>query len=281
MPLPLPHEEGTPLCGSEEKADFHFLYNWNLRDCPTETEILGDLEPEALEQVEGDAVWKIELTAKNGKLSLRATPPELEATSPFCKINARFCVTEKPLVQLRMPDTSIHPQRHFILACELTADYGFGLCRRTYYLQEMVVDLTDGAADLQQVSIPPSLSNLPRHHVLRGAATGLPERFCGTHTEKELLRYLFYFAMIEDSGTAAALLPGIKRRGVQLTEHFADKNKQWPNCWKNGADTARELSRRVRPLLRHMQDNNCYGSAALAEFVNGPIFSRIFGPPSD
>ena len=69
MPLPLPHAKGTPLSGQEENADFHFLYHWNLRDCPTDTEILGDLEPEAIKQVTGDAVWEIELTAKNGKLS--------------------------------------------------------------------------------------------------------------------------------------------------------------------------------------------------------------------
>ena len=116
--------------------------------------------------------------------------------------------------------------------------------------------------------------------MLRGAPTGLPERFCGTPTEKELLRYLFYLAMVEDSGTAAALLPGLKRRGQNLVDSMSDSTLPWPQCWKSGEETARELSRRVRPLLQHMQDNNCYNSAELAEFINGPIFSRIFGPPA-
>lgn len=281
MPLPLPHADGTSLSGAEEKADFHFIYRWNLRDCPTGTEILGATEPGAIEQVAGDAIWCIELTAKDGKLTLKADPPVLEAVSPFCKINARFCITEKPTVNLRMPSTRLHPQRHFILACELTADFGFGFSRQTYYMQEMVVDLADGAADLQQVTIPPALSHLPRHHVLRGAATGLPERFCGTTAEKELLRYLHFLALAEDSGSAAALLPGLKRRAEQLLNTHADKDKEWPECWGNAAATARELSRRVRPLLRHMQEHNCYNSADLAEFINSPTFSRIFGPPTD
>lgn len=281
MPLPLPHAEGSQLSGPEARADFHFLYRWNLRDCPTHTEILGNLEPEALEQVDGDAVWAIELTAENGKLTLKTELPALQSTSPFCKINARFCITEKPPVPLRMPNTTVHPQRHFILACELSAEYGFGFSQQTYYLQEMVVDLTDGSADLQQVSIPPSLSKLPRHHVQRGANSGLPERFCGTPTEKELLHYLFYLAMIEDSGTASALLPGLKRRGNLLVEKLSSKDKPWPECWGSGADTARELSRRVRPLLQHMQENNCYNSAPLAEYINGTTFSRIFGPPGN
>lgn len=279
MPLPLPHADGTTLSGVEEKADFHFVYRWNLRDSPTGTEILGATEPSAIEQVAGDAVWDIELSAKDGKLTLKADPPELKSVSPFCKINARFCITEKPTVKLRMPSTRLHPQRRFILACELSADYGFGICRQTYYLQEMVVDLADGAADLQQVTIPPSLSQLPRHHVLRGAATGLPERFCGTPTEKELLRYLHLLAQVENSGTAAALLPGLKRRADQLVSTLTANDKPWPDCWCSGAETARELSRRVRPLLRHMQEHNCYNSSALAEFVNSPTFSRIFGPP--
>lgn len=280
MPLPLPHAGGTALSGVEEKADFHFVYRWNLRDCPTGTEILGATEPSTVEQVAGDAVWNIELTAKDGKLTLKADPPTPESVSPFCKINARFCITEKPIVNLRMPDTQLHPQRRFILACELTADYGFGFSRQTYYLQEMVVDLADGAADLQQVTIPSALSRLPRHHVLRGAPTGLPERFCGTPTEKELLRYLHLFAQAEDSGSAAALLPGLRRRAEQLVNTLAAKDKQWPECWGSGAETARELSRRVRPLLQHMQEHNCYNSADLAEFVNSPTFSRIFGPPT-
>lgn len=280
MPLSLPHANGTSLSGAEEKADFHFVYRWNLRDCPTGTEILGAIEPSAIEQVAGDAIWNIELTAKKGKLTLKADPPALKSVSPFCKINARFCITEKPIVNLRMPDTQMHPHRHFILVCELGSDYGFGICRQTYYLQEMVVDLADGAADLQQVTIPPSLSQLPRHHVLRGAATGLPERFCGTPTEKELLRYLHLFAQIEDSGTAAALLPGIKRRADQLINTLTIHDKPWPDCWGSGAETARELSRRVLPLLRHMQEYNCYNSSTLAEFVNSPTFSRIFGPPN-
>lgn len=278
FPLPIPHAEGTELTGPEAAADFHFTYRWNLRDCPTDTEILGSLDPTVADLIDGEALWSIELAAKNGRLSIKTDAPVLKSTSPFCKIRARYCITEKPVVQLRMPSTVLHPQRHFILACELTADYGFGFSRQTYYLQEMVVDLADGAADLQQVTIPPSLGKLPRHHVLRGAPTGLPERFCGTASEKELQRYLFYLAMVEDSGTAAALLPGLKRRGQNLIDTMADSSLPWPQCWKSGEETARELSRRVHPLLQHMQDHNCYNSAELAEFINGPIFSRIFGP---
>lgn len=280
MPLPLPHAEGTMLKGTEAGADFRFTYRWNLRDCPTDTEILGDLEPPATQQVEGEAIWCIELIAENGKLTLKANPPALQSTSPLCKINARFCITEKPPVVLRMPNTTLHTQRHFVLACELAADYGFGYARRTCYLQELVVDLVDGAADLQQVTIPPSLRTMPRHHVLKGAESGLPERFCGTTTEKELLHYLFHLAMVEDTGTAAALLPGLKNRAERLVRLLTDKDKPWPDCWGSGADTAREISHRVQPLLRHMQDNNCYNSAELAEFVNGALFSRIFGPPT-
>ncbi len=280
FPLPIPHAEGTALTGTEAAADFHFTYRWNLRDCPTGTEILGALDPTVADLIDGEALWSIALTAKNGKLTIKTDAPVLKSTSPFCKIRARYCITEKPVIQLRMPNTALHPQRRFILACELTADYGFGFSRRTYYLQEMAVDLADGAADLQQVTIPPSLGKLPRHHVLRGAPTGLPERFCGTPTEKELLRYLFYLAMAEDSGSAAALLPGLKRRGQNLVDTMADSSLPWPECWGSGAETARQLSRRVRPLLHHMQEHNCYNSADLAEFVNSPTFSRIFGPPA-
>lgn len=279
FPLPIPHAEGTVLTGTEAAADFHFTYRWNLRDCPTDTEILGSVDPGVIDMIDGEAIWSIELTAKEGKLTIKTDAPVLKSTSPFCKIHARYCITEKPVIRLRMPTTKLHPQRHFILACELTADYGFGISRQTYYLQEMAVDLADGAADLQPPTIPPALGKLPRHHVLRGAPSGLPERFCGTATEKELLRYLFYLAMVEDSGTAAALLPGLKRRGQTLVDSMSDSALPWPQCWKSGAETARELSHRVRPLLQHMQEKNCYNSAQLAEFVNGPIFSRIFGPP--
>lgn len=279
MPLPLPHAQGTELSGNEAAADFRFVYKWNLKDCPTDTEVLGALEPTVAELVEGDAIWNIELAAVNGKLTLKADAPRLKASHPFCKIHGRFCVTEKPAVRLRMPDTTQHTQRHFVLACELTADYGFGFSKQTIYLQEMVVDLCDAAADLQQPTIPPSLSRLPRHHIQLGAPSGLPERFCGTPIERELMRYLFYLAMVEDAGTAAAILPGLERRGRQLVDSHTAKDAHWPDCWGIGTETARGLARKVRPLLQHMQEHNCYNSADLAEFVNGEVFSRIFGPP--
>lgn len=281
MPLPLPHATGTPLTGTEADSDFHFTYQWNLRDCPSGTEILGDPASQTVDKIKGDAIWRMELTARDGKLTLRTELPEWRSGNPLCKIHTRFCITEKQPVWQRMPSTRRHRRRHFLLACELSVDYGFGLSHQTIYMQELVVDLADGAADLQAPAIPPSLARLPRTRILRGAATGLPERFCGSVVERELLRYLHHLALVEDAGTAAALLPGLKRRGEHLTEYFAEANAPWPECWGTGADTARTLARRVRPLLRHMQEHNCYGSAELLEFVNGPVFSRIFGPPTE
>lgn len=276
---PLPPFSEIPLCEAESEADFRFIYHWNLKDSPSGTEILGDPAPGTADLVSGDAVWTIELTANRGKLNLRATHPRWKSDNPLCKLHARFCITEKPIIELRMPNTRRHPQRHFILACELSADYGPILQRQTIYMQELVVDVADGAADLHAPAIPPSLSTLPRHRVLRGAPSGLPERYCGTPAERRLLRYLHYLAAVEDSGTAAALLPGLRRQAQQLIDTYADPDAAWPDCWGSGADTARAMSRKVLPLLRHMQEHNCYGSAELADFVNGPLFSRIFGPP--
>lgn len=276
---PLPPFAAIPLTEPELNADFHFTYRWNLKDSPSGTEILGASKPTTADLVSGDAVWTIELTARQGKLDIKASLPRWESANPLCKLHARFCITEKPIINLRMPNTRKHPQRHFILACELSADYGPILQRQTIYMQELVVDIADGAADLLAPAIPPSLSRLPRHRVLRGAPSGLPERYCGTAAERDLLRYLHYLATVEDAGTAAALLPGLRRQAQQLIDTYATPDTAWPDCWGSAADTARAISRKVRPLLRHMQEHNCYNSAELADFVNGSHFSRIFGPP--
>ena len=275
--VPPPHASGTRLHDAEAHADFQFEYQWNLRDCPSGTVILGGLEPQTIHEMKGDAIWTIALTARDGTLTINSDIPQPESANPFCKLHARFYIAEKPTVMVRMPSTRRHSLRRFTLFCSLEADYGFGIKRRTAYLQELAVDLTDGAADLQAPGIPASLKEQPHTYILRGAPTGLPERFCGTAAERELLRYLFELAKVENAATAAALLPQLRQRGQQLIDSFADASAPWPDCWGRGAGTARSLSRKVLPLLAHMQEHNCYDSAALAEFINVPIFCRIFG----
>ncbi len=275
--VPPPHTSGTRLHDTEAHADFQFEYHWNLRDCPSGTVILGDLEPQTTSELKGDTIWTIALTARDGTLTIKSDIPQPESANPLCKLHARFYIAEKPTITVRMPSTRRHPLRRFTLFCSLEADYGFGIKRRTAYLQELAVDLPDGAADLQPPTIPASLKDQPRTYILRGAPSGLPERFCGTAAERELLRYLFELAKVENTATADAQLPYLRQRGQQLIDTFADASAPWPACWGSGASTAHSLARKVLPLLAHMQEHNCYDSAEWADFINGPIFCRIFG----
>ena len=270
-------ESAVALPDKEKGCNMRLTHRLNIKTPAGKALLLGAAAPSAFDMLQGAPEWKVQLEAKEGTLYIRTQAPQLSPANALHLAESRFFVRESGRTLLRMPDTTTHMQHHFILACELTITPPYpGEKCHSILMQELVVDLQDCSADLIVPQIPPSLAHLPATQLSSATPTGLPERICGSVAEQELQRYLFRLATVCDKATAEQQVPILLSVGNELIKLHCG-NDAWPRCWGKAADTAQECARRSLPLLQHMQENDCYGSQQLAEFINGPTFDLIFG----
>lgn len=270
--------QALPSWGTEDSFDLH--YPWNLRENAAHTLLVGDAE--LLSLLEGNTVWKLDFRFENDRLTLHSAAPELhphrDATD---RLHTRFSCFFSRTSHLRMPNGRVHPQYHLCLMAELTLTPCFWQKpRRLFLLQEMQVDITDRAADIIHTEVPrfPGVpANIPVQQVITAMQAPLPTRFCGSYAEQGLERHLLRLAQIADRDSLAQQLPFLRKEAEELTAVYADPTKPWPDCWGDAAEKAEQNARRVIPVLLRLQEAECYESDELADFINSPLFSRLYG----
>lgn len=251
-------------------------YRWYLKDSPGGTLLLGD--PETLQQVAGEPMWAVSLRFENNQLKVESAAPKIKAADRFTAAESRFYVQPCGTSLLHMPDGDIHVQHHIRLACEITLTPSFFRPQQHLILmQEMMVDVADKAADLIPTGVPAAMAHLPATTVFRGKEPALPRRFCGTAAEQELEKTLFHLAQLTDDRAVAQQLPILRANAAQLVELYADADRPWPQCWGTAAAKAEEVAQRLLPLLQRLDEADCYGNQELIDFINGPVFTRLFG----
>lgn len=265
----------------ENRAEWEEEYRWELKNSPTHTVFLHERGVDAFTLLEGNPAWVLRFKVHNGTAVLDGDLPELHCSTPHCQLHAHFSVFPSGTGTLRLPNGKVHFQRKFLLVCELLVTPScWGEPLHSIAAQQMVVDFHDNAMDLVEPQLPHAFTRgMQRVDVVSAHPTGLPERFCGNACERELTRYLYQLAAIDRKAAAELLLPRLEARGQELIDCFADTAKPWPDCWGDAADTARTNARRIIPLLMQFKEAHAHGSQRLADFVNGPVFSRIFGEP--
>lgn len=274
----LTEHQGEPqfFIGLNPQDHMHLSYRWNPAANPTHTLLLGDAG--VLDALDGKAEWLTDFTFEGGRVTLRSQAPDIAAKDSLTPAHCRFFLTYKGMSTLRMPSGGIHPQHHFTLAAEirLTPCF-FQKPRHLIALQELVIDPKDHAADLVRPTVPPSMAHLPVQEVLRGRETALPARFCGTVAEQEMEQLLFRLAQIAHAADVAPRMALIQSKAQELVDIHADPAQPWPQCWGSAAAKAEENAQRIIPVLQRFQEADCYGSQELADFINSPLFSRIYG----
>lgn len=251
-------------------------YRWYLKDSPTHTLLLGDTE--TLQQLAGEPMWAVSLRFENGQLKVESAAPRIKAADRFTAADSRFYVLPCGTSLLHMPDGDIHVQYHFRLACEITLTPSFFRPQQHLIaMQELMVDVADKAADLVPTSVPASMAHLPAVTVFSGKEPALPSRFCGTAAEQGLEKTLFHLAQLTDARAVTQQLPILRANAAQLVELYADADQPWPQCWGTAAAKAEEVAVRIIPLLQRLDEADCYGNQELIDFINGPVFMRLFG----
>ena len=276
---PVPLQEALGAQNGENRAEMEVEYRWAFKKSPTHTVFWHEGGQDAFALLEGNPEWTLRFKVHNGMAVVDGDLPQMRLTTPRCQLQARFIVFNDGFHTMRLPNGKVHTQREIMLLCELTVTPScWGRQVRSIAAQQVVADYLDNAMDLVEPHLSPLYTRgMTPAGVVSAQPSGLPERFCGNTCERELTRYLYSVASIYNQGTAALALPALQRQGRELVDTFADAEKPWPDCWGDAADTARLNAQKIIPLLQTFKEQNAYGSKELEEFLNGPVFQRIFG----
>lgn len=274
-----PDTQSVALEDEREKNNgFKVNYTWNFHAHPSNTLLLQDVSPDVFSLLK-EAEWKLHLEAQDGKLVIRSRAPELHAQESLHRVEAFYSYDMLPTRRVMRPDGSLHPVRTLRLGCEVRLHKaGWNKPMQTFAFQEISLDLVDGTADL----VDPTYLRLQSigmgsRMIVSQAETGLPSLLCGSPCEQDLTRILLQISSIDSDQQAKKLMQTLPAKVEKTIKTYADETKEWPDCWGEEAETARRIARRVVPALLRFQEANCYDCQALADFINSPGFSRVFG----
>lgn len=261
----------------DQRSSWSCDYTWDLAKSPDNTLLLGDQE--ILSQII-PMEWKLRIDVKDNQLSVSYDTPEARAESPFCQTKTIYHVAWDPFpISRTTPNGSIHGEHRLHLMCEIIITPSFwGNPIHSVFVQELSIDVTDGTADLVRPSISPVLEQqLGSVLITDGIEPDLPRRYCGSPAEQGLLKLLYQFSDIDQEHIAEKATPILKKQAEKLVNDHAQADLPWPECWGDAADMAKQVSRRATTTLIRLQQQECYKNQELADFINSPLFARVFG----
>lgn len=268
--------------GSEGETEFPALnvhFTWNPADLPTPSLLLSTCEqPEVPRRC---PKHELRLYVEGNKLQLEEKPSlVVDEDESQEHVGFSYEPSFRSPTLLHMPDGSTHPQYHLLLRQRMTRQPYFCKAEEAIALTELVIDPLDGTVDIVTPDVPVDVTekDYPVRRLCRAQNDPpLPARFCGTETEQSLQRYLFLVASMHNAEAARQLLPAVIARGQKLVNTACDAEKPFPECWGEAADTARANHRRILPYLLRLRELDCFDVPELADFINSPLFARLFG----
>lgn len=261
--------------GAIPPPQLDFIYTWDLHHSPTHTVLTGDLEPDAFSLLE-KALWPIHIQTFGSGYSLQGDEITWHARHALNRVITRTSITHQGSWVRRMPSGRLHQQHLAILSCQVEVHpLLFGKPIVTEAQQTLLIDGMDGCIDL--VPMKKQAAGKPRLSIISTIPSGLPERYAGTATEREMQRILDTLACIRTTALAKDCVPWLLLHTRELVTSQENPTASWPHCWGAAADMAQRLSYRVIPTLIYLQENNCFGSQELADYINSPLFSKLFG----
>lgn len=287
--LPLGTGARYTLGEYREEQPFELHFTWSLAEPMNHLRVLGlpqgaalqDAAPEApLVHLRADRERKaLTLEFEQGRAPMQSG--QRGRYSPGSLLAARQGSAPEWRAELlssferRQPGGKRHTIRRILLSAEQRGAHG-----STVYLQLLEVDATLGSVDL----LPCGGATPARYAALRpvqdyssAAPSGLPEKYNGPPLRRDMLRLLYAMAALDSPSMAAQGAPEIAAFAWQLAARVPMPHSPWPHCWGGAAEDAREIARRLTPTLVFLQENDCFGCQALADFINSPLFARIFG----
>lgn len=262
----------------EQSGLLNFEYDWELTDSPNNTLLLGKNAPSIFSLIQ-PAKWHISCSTQDGKCVLRSTPPLLKAKDSTSQVRSRFLAEPGMPFKQRYPDGSVRTIRSVNLICELWIYRSFFRPPlHAFAIQEILIDPIGGSADLcKPYSALYVARGMEHSFVTHSSQAQLPALYCGSECEQLLTRMLYMLAAVDSETQAQIRTKKIHTTAQNLLAMQQAPSAPWPDCWGDAAPTATQIARRIVPALVRLQENDCYGHKELVQFINGDMFSRIFG----
>lgn len=261
--------------------ELNIEYRWDISNPPRGTVLTGDLSPAAQSLLQATE-WRVRIYTEDGQLKAEYDTPLLQAKDKTSMVKTDYGAYFSGLLSglppfHYTPNGKIEAQHYLHLICRVTVTPSLWQpCIQTTVEQTLSINIPQGTVDLISPENGYSYNNLHRTVVKNGEEAKLPARFCGTQREQIVQLLLYEFADAALSADAARLQQ-FYRLAENYTTQLTTADKAWPDCWEEAAGEAQRASQLVENTLTILQENNCYELQELADFINGPVFARIFG----
>ncbi len=245
-------------------------YTWNLTRHPNGTLLMGDTQPDAFRMLQ-HATWNIDIRTQNGKMEASYNTPVLHAQDSTHRVKTEYrAYFTRPTLRYT-PNGNIAAEHRLHLCCQVTITpcfWGKPICTSATQILRIIPNM--GAVDLE------SAYYAADQVVTENTEADLPALCYGTEREKALQYLLYELADLIYSHNTAGLHEYIEK-ATEYVEKLTTADAAWPHCWEEGAAEAKRAAQLIEPTLTYLQEVNCLESQELADFVNGPVFARIFG----
>ncbi len=253
--------------------DVSFEHRWDLSKSPKGTLLSGELQQNAFNLIQ-PAEWVIKVYTENGQLKAATSAPVLHAKDTTYSVKTRYYTYFKHPTLHYSPNGNRIAEHHLHLCCEITITPTWWRTPITTKAEQILsIYPSLGCADI----ITPSVNELQNKQLIaNGEDAKLPARFCGSKREQVLQFLLYEFADAALSADATRL-QRFYAHAHMYAEQLTTADKEWPLCWEEAAPQAQRGAQLIEQTLTIIQQHNCYDMQELADFINGPVFARIFG----
>lgn len=272
--LLMPETVERELGKHDDTQGISFWLSWDFKNHPKGVLLQG--AEDAFQQVK-PAHWDIQVRSENGKMKVLYNTPVLQAENPTSHVETTYCAYFLPPTLHYLPNSSLAATHLLHLCCNVTITPSWWQ-KPIHTEATLVLEINPSLGSVDIVAEP----RVYRHRdetyrlITEGTTPTLPNRYCGTEREQALQHLLYEFAdaaLHADEKALAAYY--IKAEAAVARLCTADK--EWPHCWEEAAAEAERGAQLVELTLTRIQENNCFALPELADFINGSIFSRIFG----
>lgn len=266
-----------PLRDAVGELDIH--YTINVTDPAGITLYIGDIKPKVFSLLH-EAKWDIHLFTRDGRLVAETSELDLHAINRLSHVRYSSMVEiSEEAAREKQPDGSYHPIYSVNLIFSASVQPSFwGKSTNTLALQTLKVDPIAASVDAEEPRV--SLEAVMGKHTslyVHYPVEGLPSRFGETQREKALNSMLLNLGRVDSAFLAADAAAKIPAAAEKMLAAHTDTDKAWPDCWGDAAPLAEQCAKAIVPTLLYLQDNACFGSKGLADFINSPAFARFFG----
>lgn len=270
----MPQTAECVLSKHDDAQGMSFKLSWDFSNHPKGVLLQGADDAFALLQ---DARWDIEVRTEQGKMKVSYNTPVLQAEDSTCYVSTEYCAYFLPPTLHYLPNGNIAATHILHLRCDVTITPSWW--QEPIHSEAtlaLAINPTLGSVDIETEPRVYRHKDETYRLIAEGATPDLPNRYCGTEREQALQHLLYEFAdaaLHADEEALAAYY--IKAEAAVARLCAADK--EWPHCWEEAAAEAERGAQLVELTLTRIQEYNSFALPELADFINGPIFSRIFG----